>query len=171
MRKLSLVLPVIISALILTGCASATPEPTEEPIINPTSAPIEEPVTPEPTEEPQELVGGYNLIPLSQEEGEQFASLDELMRPTVYPISNQDFAVVLYGSSGCTPTIEKIFSVENGFELLLKEWGDVACTADYAPSTWMITSTANFDWDTMMVWVIDYGIRVELPIDMTAYQG
>lgn len=103
-------------------------------------------------EEP--AAGGDEIVALDAEATSALLADVDGMDPVVVPESAHAFGVVLYGSSGCPPVPQSVTTVEAGLELELALYpADVACTADYAPAGYRVSSTAELDWASLRVWV------------------
>ncbi len=147
-RPLLIVTTTSLLALTLAGCStnSSTPEPTPSITSSPTPS--------------ESSIGGFTIMPVTDQTPYQTTDFTS----KAYALSNQEFVVILGGSSSCPPTIENVSSVENGLQLKLKTWSG-ACTADFTMTAWDVSAPVSIDWDSTSISVLANGIQQILPIN------
>lgn len=85
--------------------------------------------------------------------------------PSAFFVDKNSLDVILYGSSSCPPTIESVEDESSTVRINLKEWGDIACTADYGPSGYSVKALkAGFTFKDKAIMVCDANNCSALPV-------
>lgn len=65
--------------------------------------------------------------------------------PSGFVIDESHLALLLFGSSSCPPSPVGVEERQGDLYVDTKDYGDVACTADYGPSAYKITLPSGID--------------------------